>query len=113
MEASNVHNQVGIDNVQFTINIPPPDVQVFREVERLGNYYTVKLTIRNNGDFPVKNINIYDTSVGFQCDDYPSRMLPHGCVTVIGGVEPFNEGRNNFGVGEYFFTTILLTTRVH
>jgi hypothetical protein len=101
IEAWDNKSNKGAARVEFTINIPPPDVQVFRDVERMGNYYDVKLEIVNNGDFTIENIRISDTNVGFQCDDFPSRMLPAGSVTVVGGAESFNEGRNSFGIGEY------------
>lgn len=103
--AWDVYNNEGVDNVHFKINIPPPDVQVFRDVERIDNYYQVELTIRNNGDFTLENINIFDTSVGFQCDDNveldPPRILPPNLINIVGGTETFNEGRNSFEIGDY------------
>jgi hypothetical protein len=95
----------GVDRVQFNISVPPPDVQVFRDVERIGNYYQVELKIRNNGVVPVKEIQLYDTSVGFQCDDSveldPPRVIPPFLITVTGGTESFSEDRNSFGIGDY------------
>jgi hypothetical protein len=105
VNAWNEMNNTGRDSVEIVINVPPPEVQVFRDVERDGNCYKVELKIRNNGIVPIKDIQIYDTSVGFQCADWieldPPRILSPGEKSIIGGIEPFNEGRNHFDAGDY------------
>lgn len=49
------------------VSVLEPEVNIYRNLQRNGNYFYVVLTVENTGEIDIDHVEINDTNSGFQC----------------------------------------------
>jgi hypothetical protein len=84
VEAEDEHGNWG--HAQIQVKISEPELSISRDVTRHNNYFEVTLTIENNGEVPIDNLRVTDTTFNFQFLKTGGRRSGGG--TVFGPEQP-------------------------